>query len=467
MGGGSKTTTKTNEASNSTVQLPAWMTNSAQNLFNQASASAAANPATAYTGQMTPSMSQNQVTAGQVAGQAPPGAMDLDAARMATAAAANGSAPTVQTNATRAQGYRPATQQMPAQSVNAQQVGSQNFDSAAATNYMNPYNANVQQNTLAEMRRQNQMENDSLGDAAQASKAYGGTRHAVLESETRGRQNTNMMDYLDASNAAAYTNAQGQFNADRQSGMTADLANQGADLQAGQFNASLLDQLLGRNTSAMNEAGQFNASAMNEATQANAGRSLQASSQNAQIGQSMLDRLLSAGGQFANIGNQAQGMTSQQINDLLRTGAVEQATEGDAQSAAYQEFLRMQNAPMEQYSNLMGILSGAPRNVTTSGTSSGTSVQKTSPGLLNQLLAAGQMAASFASDPRLKRDIELIGRRDDGIGIYEFRYIWDADDAPLSIGAMADEVEDIMPWALGPEVGGRKTVDYAMMIGGA
>ena len=179
----------------------------------------------------------------------------------------------------------------------------------------------------------------------------------------------------------------------------------------------------------------------------------------------MLDRLLSAGGQFANIGNQQQGQTSQQINDLLRTGAVEQATAGDAQSADYQEFLRMQNAPMEQYQNLMAILSGTPRNVTTSGTSSGTNVSKQSGGLLNQLLGAGQIAASFASDRALKRDIELVGRRDDGLGVYEFRYIWDADDAPLSIGVMADEVEELMPEALGPIAGGRKTVNYAL-IGG-
>ena len=498
MGGGAKTTTKTNETSNQTVQLPQWMIDAGQNLYGQASAQAQNNPATRYTGQMTPSMAGNQVAAGNVAANAAAaGNPDLDNARAATMAAANASARTVQTRATgamgmnaaqaNATGYRPAQQQTPTTMVGAQQVGSQNFDGQQAQTYMNPYTQNVQQNTLAEMRRQNQMETDSLGDSAQASKAYGGARHAVLESETRGRQNSNMMDYLDASNAAAFTNAQGQFNTDRQAGMTADLANQGANLNADTFNMSLIDQLLGRNTAALNEAGQFNASsansanqanadrsqaasgfnasAANAATQSNADRSLQASGQNAQIGQSMLDRLLSAGGQFANIGNQQQGQTSQQINDLLRTGAVEQATAGDAQSADYQEFLRMQNAPMEQYQNLMAILSGTPRNVTTSGTSSGTNVSKQSGGLLNQLLGAGQIAASFASDRALKRDIELVGRRDDGLGVYEFRYIWDADDAPLSIGVMADEVEELMPEALGPIAGGRKTVNYAL-IGG-
>lgn len=562
MGGGAKTTTKTNEKSEQQVQLPAWMTEAGQGLFNQASAQAAANPAVRYTGAMTPSMAANQTAAGNVAAQAPAGAQDLNMARAATMAAANGPAPMVQNNNTQAAtmgaaqsnatgmtaaqagatgmraasagatGYNAATQAPQAQNVTAQQVGTGEFDGAAAQKYMTPYNANVQQNVLAEMRRQNSMENDSLGDSAQAARAYGGTRHAVLESETRGRQNNNMMDYLDASNQAAFTNAQGQFNADRQAGMTVDLANQGANLQADTFTASLLDQLMGRNTASLNDAGRFNAGAMNaaaqsnadrsqaasgfnagamntaaqanadrsqsaagfnagamnsasesnadraqsaygfnagainDATQADAGRNLAASSTNAQLSQSMLDRMLSAGGQFANIGNQAAGQTSQQITDLLRTGAVEQATQGDQQSADYQEFLRMQNAPMEKYQNLMAILSGTPRNVTTSGTSSGTSVQKTSPGLLNTLLGAGQIAASFASDPALKKDMVRIGETSTGLGIYNFRYIWDDDDAPLSIGVSADEVEELMPEALGPEFMGRKTVDYAM-IGGA
>lgn len=499
MGGGAKTTTKSNEKSEQQVQLPAWMLEAGQGLYNQASQAAKDNPAVKYTGAMTPGMAANQTAAGGVAAQAPAGAQDLNMARAATMAAANGSAPqmqaaqtgtaTMQAAQAGSTGYNPAQQQAPSQQVGAQQVGSADFDGAAAQKYMTPYNANVQQNTLAEMRRQNSMENDSLGDSAQAARAYGGTRHAVLESETRGRQNNNMMDYLDASNQAAFTNAQQQFNTDRQSGMTANLANQGANMQADTFNSSLMDSLLGRNTAALNEGAQFNASTMNQAAQsnadraqaasgfnagarndnmqANAGRDMQAQGANIQTAQSMLDRMLSAGGQFANIGGAAQGQTSQQITDLLRTGAVEQATQGDQQSADYQEFLRMQAAPMEQYQNLMAILSGTPRNVTTNSTGSGTSVQKTNPGLLNTLMSAGQMAAAFASDPALKKDIDRIGETSTGLGIYNFRYIWDADDAPLSIGVMANEVEELMPEALGPEVLGYKTVNYAMIGGEA
>lgn len=64
------------------------------------------------------------------------------------------------------------------------------------------------------------------------------------------------------------------------------------------------------------------------------------------------------------------------------------------------------------------------------------------------------------SDPRLKMDVSLIDRMEDGLGIYSFRYIWDDDELPVTVGVMADEVAELRPWALGPEVDGFMTVDY-------
>jgi outer membrane immunogenic protein len=42
-----------------------------------------------------------------------------------------------------------------------------------------------------------------------------------------------------------------------------------------------------------------------------------------------------------------------------------------------------------------------------------------------------------ASDVRLKRDVVLIGRLDDGLGLYRFRYIWSDE---VMVGVMAQEV---------------------------
>lgn len=71
----------------------------------------------------------------------------------------------------------------------------------------------------------------------------------------------------------------------------------------------------------------------------------------------------------------------------------------------------------------------------------------------------GKIASVF-SDRRLKEDIRKIDEFEDGLGIYQFRYI--NHDEP-QIGVMADEVEKLRPWALGPTVAGFATVDYGRL----
>jgi outer membrane immunogenic protein len=49
------------------------------------------------------------------------------------------------------------------------------------------------------------------------------------------------------------------------------------------------------------------------------------------------------------------------------------------------------------------------------------------------------------SDARLKRDIVLVGRRDDGLGLYSYRYLW---SDTVYVGVMAQEVALIRPDAV-------------------
>jgi len=68
--------------------------------------------------------------------------------------------------------------------------------------------------------------------------------------------------------------------------------------------------------------------------------------------------------------------------------------------------------------------------------------------------------ASIFSDPRLKRDIVKIGAFDDGLGIYEYRYV---TKIKRVLGVMADEVAKLRPWALGPKKNGYATVNYGAL----
>ncbi len=73
----------------------------------------------------------------------------------------------------------------------------------------------------------------------------------------------------------------------------------------------------------------------------------------------------------------------------------------------------------------------------------------------------GGLASNAAlSDRRVKKDIKELGEFSDGLKIYSYTYKWDSKP---QLGVMADEVEVLRPWALGPEINGYKTVDYGRL----
>ena len=59
--------------------------------------------------------------------------------------------------------------------------------------------------------------------------------------------------------------------------------------------------------------------------------------------------------------------------------------------------------------------------------------------------AGGAIVVGTVSDVRLKRDIVLVGRRDDGLGIYSYRYLW---SDTVYVGVMAQEVALVHPDAV-------------------
>lgn len=77
------------------------------------------------------------------------------------------------------------------------------------------------------------------------------------------------------------------------------------------------------------------------------------------------------------------------------------------------------------------------------------------------LLSAPFSAMKF-SDRRLKRDVLRIDNGSD-LGRYLFRYVWDADKAPLKFGVMAQEVLKTMPWAVHKDETGFFKVDYGAL----
>lgn len=113
---------------------------------------------------------------------------------------------------------------------------------------------------------------------------------------------------------------------------------------------------------------------------------------------------------------------------------------------------------MQQLAGLSGlgqqagqIISGAGNTSTNTGGS---------PSTLGSVASAIGGIASIFSDRRVKRDIVKLDEFPDGLGVYSFRYF---GDDTVRCGVMADEVEKIRPWALGPRVGGFATVNYGAL----
>jgi hypothetical protein len=76
------------------------------------------------------------------------------------------------------------------------------------------------------------------------------------------------------------------------------------------------------------------------------------------------------------------------------------------------------------------------------------------------LMFAGEAQIPRASDMRLKRDIVLVGRLDNGLGLYRYRYLW--SDAEY-VGVMAQEVALIRPKAVVHGIDGYLRVNYGML----
>jgi hypothetical protein len=164
---------------------------------------------------------------------------------------------------------------------------------------------------------------------------------------------------------------------------------------------------------------------------------------------------LAAVGQYADISQAQSADQIARLNAMLDIGN-DQWSIQQQQSLAPATLLGLYGDALNP--SLIGATSGQVIN------SNEYSTAKKSGGLLNPIIGAAATIGSAAiSERRVKRDIEQIGTLDDGLGVYNFRYIWDDDAAPLHTGVMVDEVEKARPWALGPVVDGIQTVDYAKL----
>ena len=143
--------------------------------------------------------------------------------------------------------------------------------------------------------------------------------------------------------------------------------------------------------------------------------------------------------QLAGLGAGAQQAAQAGAQGVIGAGTLGQQTQQAYYNALLQQFQQERGYPFQVAQFLANIAYGAPYPTTTTTTQP--------VGFLGAL-----------SDRRAKKDIKRVGKTDDGMPIYKFKYKGDSSGL-THMGLMAQDVEKEKPEAVGL-AGGYKTVDY-------
>lgn len=233
----------------------------------------------------------------------------------AQAAEAQGYQPSAMTS----QGYGASTvgqtPSVSAQNVQAGQVAGRNLGA-----YTNPYESQVVDQALGDIERSRLMAANQLGAQASAAGAFGGSRQGIAEAETNRAFADQAARTASGLRQAGFTQAQQMAQADIATAQQAALANQQAQLQAGTTTAGLTQQSNLANQAALNAASQFGSSAANQAAAANMAAQNQAAQFGSTAANQMALANVGALNQAGQFGA-TQGMSAQLANQAAQMQA--------------------------------------------------------------------------------------------------------------------------------------------------
>lgn len=322
----------------------------------------------------------------------------------------------------------------------------QQFSSAAIDQYMNPYTQDVIDRTMANINRQNALQqNDLVSRGIMGGNAFGGDRLGVASAELARNQDMSRDQIIANLLSSGYGQALSQFNTGNQQA----LAGQQTALQG------------------LGAAGQLGVGAQSTGGQLGlAGQQLGATGYQQGI-QDFLNQQglnnqssLAAGQLYSSLGSQALQSQLAAGNAQLTSGQLQQQQAQAELNVPYQQWLQQQAYPFQTTQWLGNLILGT-------GAQSGQSTTQTSPGpnVGSQILGLGATAlgAFMASDERTKENVEAVGKTFDGQPIYRFNY---KGDPRTQVGLIAQDVERKHPDAVA-EHGGYKYVDYDRATEGA
>ena len=146
-------------------------------------------------------------------------------------------------------GYTPGTFTNQFTAPGAYKPTTSSFDTAAASQYMNPYLTSALQPQIDEARRQSQMTQQQNAAKMTQAGAFGGSRGAIMDAETQRSLGANLANITGTGYNTAYEKATQQFNADQARKMAEAQFGAGQGMTAAQNAAQY-----GQSAQAANEA---------------------------------------------------------------------------------------------------------------------------------------------------------------------------------------------------------------------
>lgn len=312
-------------------------------------------------------------------------------------------------------------------SMNAAQVGG-----ADIQGLMNPFTQSVIDPTLAQMRQGHDATSAQIGAQSAAAGSFGGSREGLRQGQNDRALGEQTALTTAQMNSQAYQQAAALAQANAQMRQAADQFNASSQNQSNQTNVASANAANQFNAGVNNTANQFNSTQQNARDQFIASLGLQGRSQDLQAAQLQ--------NTFANDAYQRQMAA---VAAMLGIGATEKQ--------------QLQNIIDQPRSALSAYAGMVPQQIPVNSSSVGTA-PNTAPGLGQQLLGGGlsllglktagggsiggSLLGSLFCDARLKKDIVPHGVSEGGRPLFAFRYKWEGDDAPLTIGPMA-QIEEL------------------------
>jgi hypothetical protein len=199
------------------------------------------------------------------------------------------------------------------------------FDPTTISNYYNPYEERVVQQTLTDLDRQGAQQDMGLRDQAVSQGAFGGSRGRIAQSELARQQERGAAEAIAGIRSGGYQDAanRAQQGFESQQGRQGQLAGLQSQLGQGMFGMGL------------------------QGGQGLAGLGSQFSQGFGQLGQ-----------QYGGMGSALQGLQQNDIQSMMGMGGLNRGRQQSLMDLNYQNFLGQYNLPMQTLQNV-GSLVGA------------------------------------------------------------------------------------------------------------